>query len=66
MVIAAGSVMKEPRSGPIVRIDNHHITGLPRPSAAIRATAFSARRRIGKELAIDIMTTTNIASAILT
>ena len=28
MVIAAGSVIKEPRSGPMVRIENHHATGV--------------------------------------
>ena len=48
----------------MVRMDNHHIVGVPRPSAAIRAIAFSANRRIGNELAIAIITTTNTASAI--
>ena len=39
MVIAAGSVMKEPRSGPTVSIENHHATGVLPPAAANKREA---------------------------
>ena len=49
MVIAAGSVIKEPRSGPMVRMENHHATGVLPPAAAKKERQLSAKRRIGLE-----------------
>src|SRR4051794_41566314 len=34
IVIAAGSVMKDPISGPTIRIDAHHAAGVAPPAAA--------------------------------
>ena len=67
MVIAAGSVMKEPRIGPTVRIESHHAAG--RAAARGRQTAAdpcSAKRSTGRVAAMHMMTTTNIGSVKLT
>jgi ribosome-associated protein YbcJ (S4-like RNA binding protein) len=47
IVIAAGSVINEPRRGPIVRIANHQAAGDPPPNRANRSSAPSANWRIG-------------------
>ena len=60
MVIAAGSVMNEPRSGPTVSIENHHATGVLPPAAANKERQVSAKRRIGLELAMAMITKTKI------
>ena len=62
MVIAAGSVMKEPRTGPIVRIATHHAAGVAPPAAATRLSACSANPMTGRVAASAMMTTTNIGS----
>ena len=48
MIIAAGSVMNEPRRGPIVRVESHHASGVPFPSRANAPRSVSARARTGR------------------
>ena len=43
MVIAPGSVMSDPSSGPMMRIVNHHAAGVPRPRFATRRSDDSAK-----------------------
>ena len=62
MVIAAGSVMKEPSRGPIVSVANHQAAGVLPPSAATLPIARSARTMIGRVEASAMMTTTNSGS----
>ena len=66
MVMAAGSVMNEPSKGPIVRIANHHAAGVAPPKSANFFKDPSANWRIGRELAIAMITTTKIGSVKLT
>ena len=63
MVIAAGSVIKDPRRGPMVRMESHHANGVFPPNAANRERQLSAKRRMGLELAMAMMTKTKIGSA---
>ena len=60
--MAPGSVMKDPNSGPIVRIVNHHADGVLPPSAATRCSTDCAKATTGRVDAIAMMTTTNIGS----
>ena len=62
MVIAAGSVMNEPRIGPIVRMASHQAAGVSRPSLATRLSADSARTTTGRVAASAMITTTKIGS----
>ena len=62
MVIAAGSVMKEPSSGPSVRIENHQAAGEARPARATSARSCSANFITGRLAAIAMTTTTNSGS----
>lgn len=62
MVIAAGSVMNEPSSGPTVRMASHQAPGRPPPRRATTRNACSARRKTGRVEARHMMMTTNIAS----
>ena len=62
MVMAAGSVMSEPRTGPMVRIVSHHAAGVPRPRPATRRSADSASPTIGAVDASAMITTTKIGS----
>ena len=62
IVIAAGSVIKDPNSGPIVNIDNHHAAGVLFPNTATLLRADSAKDITGLEAAIAIITTTKIGS----
>ena len=62
IVMAAGSVMKEPRSGPIVRIAAHQASGVLPPRPATAPMHLSAKERTGRVEAIAMMTTTNIGS----
>ena len=62
MVIAAGSVINDPSSGPIVRIVIHHAAGVPRPRLATRLSTASASSMIGRVDASAMMTTTNRGS----
>ena len=63
MVMAAGSVIKEPSRGPRVRIESHHAPGVEPPRTASFANQFSVSCRIGRELAIAMITTTKTGSA---
>src|SRR6516162_7921405 len=63
IVIAAGSVIKEPSSGPMVKIESHHAAVVEPPKAAALASKVSAKRRMGRELAIAMIATTKTGSA---
>ena len=62
MVMAAGSVMNEPSSGAMVRIENHHATGRRPPSDATTRRHCSASRMTGRVEASVMMMTTNTGS----
>ena len=62
MVIAAGSVMNEPSSGPIVRIVIHQAAGVAPPALATFRNAVSANPMIGRVEAKAMITTTNSGS----
>ena len=62
MVIAAGSVMKEPSSGPTVRIASHQAAGVPPPRLATRRSTALGEPTTGRVEAIAMTTTTNIGS----
>ena len=62
MVIAPGSVMNEPRSGPTVRMLNHHAAGEPPPRRAMRRSAPSASSTIGRVDASAMITNTKSGS----
>ena len=62
MVMAAGSVMKEPRMGPMVRMQTQKAAGPPPSKRAAPAMEISAARRTGRLAAMDMMTTTNMGS----
>jgi hypothetical protein len=62
MVIAAGSVMNDPSSGPMTRMDHHQAAGVLPPSAASRPSPASANPIIGRVDVSAMMTTTNSAS----
>lgn len=62
MVIAAGSVIKEPRIGAKTRSAIHQAKVFSFPSLAIWRKQFSAKFKIGRVDAIIIMMTTNIGS----
>ena len=62
MVIAAASVMKEPRSGPMVRMASHQAAGVPPPRLAMRRTTASASDTRGRVAASAMTTTTKSAS----
>ena len=66
MVIAAGSVMREPRIGPTVMTVIQKAPRVPPSKPAIRSINNSASRRIGRVDANTMMTTTKAASVILT
>jgi hypothetical protein len=60
--MAAGSVMKDPSSGPTVRIATHHAAGVaPAADATVRSAA-SAKPMIGRVAASAMMTTTKRGS----
>ena len=60
--MAAGSVIKEPNNGPIVRMVNHQAVRLPPSRLAIFLTMDSANFKIGRVDANVMITTTNSAS----
>ena len=62
MVIAAGSVMNDPRIGPMIRMLAHQAAGVPRPALATRRRAASAKPTIGRVAASAMMTTTKSGS----
>jgi hypothetical protein len=62
MVMAAGSVTKDPSSGPIVRMVNHHAAGVARPRFATRRRADSASTTIGRVAASAMITMTKRGS----
>ena len=62
IVMAPGSVIKEPSTGPSVRIASHHAAGEPPPSAATRRSDFSANTITGRVDASAMTTTTKSAS----
>jgi hypothetical protein len=62
IVMAAGSVMNEPRSGPTVRMASHHAPGVPPPRRASRPSAATAKPTIGRVDEIDMITTMKIGS----
>ena len=62
MVIAAGSVIKEPSSGPMMRMVIHQAAGVPPPARATVRSAASAKPTIGRVDASAMITTTNRAS----
>ena len=66
MVIAAGSVMHEPSSGPTVRMASHQAAGRPPPRFANKRKPCSAQRSTGRVAAMHMMTTTNIGSVKVT
>ena len=63
MVIAAGSVMNEPRIGVTVSSVNHQAAGVDPPRRAIARKSLSASARTGREAAIVMITTTKTASS---
>ena len=64
MVIAAGSVMTDPSTGPSVRIASHHAPGPPPPSRANNCRQRSASCSTGRVEEMAMMTTTNNASLV--
>ena len=62
MVMAAGSVMKDPSTGPNVRMVSHHAAGVRCPSAATRWSMACANPTTGRVAAIAMITTTNMGS----
>ena len=66
MVMAAGSVMNEPSSGPTVRIVSHQALKEPPNRPATRPISASESLRIGRVAASVMITTTNIGSVKLT
>ena len=62
MVMAAGSVMRDPSTGPTVRIVSHQAAGVARPMPATRRNAPSASPTTGVVEASAMMTTTKIGS----
>ena len=66
MVIAAGSVMNEPSSGPTVRMASHHAAGRSPPRRASNRRPCSAKRSTGRVAAMHMMMTTNIGSVKVT
>ena len=62
IVMAAGSVMKEPSRGAIIRIENHQAAGEPPPSPANIPSNFSENFTTGLEEAMAMITTTNNGS----
>ena len=62
IVMAAGSVMNEPRMGPMVKMVTHHAAGLAPPTFANRRRLDSAKPSTGRVEASAMITTTNRAS----
>ncbi len=62
MIIAAGSVMKDPSTGAIVRTASHHASGVRPPSAATRPITPSANSSTGRVEATAMITATNMGS----
>ena len=62
MVIAAGSVIKEPKRGATTKMDTHHAATEYLPNRAKQLNAFSENVIIGLEAAIAMITTTNKGS----
>ncbi len=62
MVIAAGSVIKEPRIGATINTLNHQAAGVPFPIAATLDISPSAKRSTGRLAAIAMITTTKSGS----
>ena len=60
--MAAGSVMKEPRRGAIIKIENHQAAGECPPIPANIPRSFSENLTTGLEDAMAMITTTNIGS----
>ncbi len=60
--MAAGSVMKDPRIGAMIRTLNHHAPGEPFPRLAATAITRSANRKTGRLAAIAMITATNSGS----
>ncbi len=56
MVMAAGSVMKEPSSGAMISTLNHHADGLRLPNFAAIDIRPSAKRSTGRLAAMAMMT----------
>lgn len=62
IVMAAGSVTKEPNNGPTVKIVIHHAAGVPRAVPATTRSPLSARVMTGRVDASAMMTTTKSGS----
>ncbi len=62
MVMAAGSVMKDPSSGVMVRTESHQAAGPPPMSLATLPTIISANLMTGRVADIAMMTTTKRGS----
>ena len=66
MVMAAGSVMNDPSTGPRVRMASHQATGREPPRRATERMRPSAKVRTGRVEARAMITTTNRGSVKLT
>ena len=66
MVMAAGSVINDPRMGVMVRAANHQAAGVPPKSFATLSTIDSAKRTTGRVAAMAMIMTTNMGSVKLT
>ena len=66
MVIAAGSVIKEPNTGPRVRMVNHQAVSVPPSRLAIFHMICSVNFKMGRVDARVIITTTKMGSEKLT
>ena len=62
IVMAAASVMNDPKSGPAIRIEAHHAAGVQRPTLATFRSDDSAKAMIGRVAASAITTTTKTGS----
>ena len=60
--MAPGSVMKDPSSGPIVRIEIHQAAGVSLPKRAKKPRQPSAKRSIGRVEASAMIITTKSGS----
>ena len=63
IVIAAGSVITEPSSGPMHIIETHHAPTVPPPRAAALRIAHAAESTIGLLADISIIAITNSGSS---
>ena len=62
MVIAAGSVMNDPKMGPMIRMVAHQAAGVAPPALATRRSADSANPTIGRVAARAMITNTKSGS----